>query len=217
MRYKASSILQTTTAKAHLQLCKWSSDEPRACRWARARGPAPDGILRMAQQSSAVLHGGAFGPERYWPVLARIGALARKAGRPRSAGRLPAALQASTSQVTACTLQILLPETGFHRHLRWWPVKFYCAKFQPGHIEQLCCGGDTNQRTWRHERELMGMHACCRADNIVRDSEVIRSVLLGPESHWSILGQSFGGFCCMRYLSAAPTSKKSNSMPQSSS
>ena len=42
-----------------------------------------------------------------------------------------------------------------------------------------------------------------RADNIVRDAEAIRQQLIG-ETPWSILGQSFGGFCAMRYLSAAP-------------
>ena len=34
-----------------------------------------------------------------------------------------------------------------------------------------------------------------RADNIVADAEFIRRELLGPEGKWSILGQSFGGFC----------------------
>jgi pimeloyl-ACP methyl ester carboxylesterase len=41
-----------------------------------------------------------------------------------------------------------------------------------------------------------------RADSIVADAELIRQEL-GVES-WSVLGQSFGGFCAMRYLSAAP-------------
>ncbi len=43
-----------------------------------------------------------------------------------------------------------------------------------------------------------------RADNIVRDAEEIRKRLLGPNKKWSILGHSFGGFCALRYLSAAP-------------
>ena len=43
-----------------------------------------------------------------------------------------------------------------------------------------------------------------RADAIVADAEAIRRQLLGPEQRWSILGQSFGGFCALRYLSAAP-------------
>jgi len=41
-----------------------------------------------------------------------------------------------------------------------------------------------------------------RADSIVADAEHIRREL-GVE-RWSVLGQSFGGFCALRYLSAAP-------------
>jgi pimeloyl-ACP methyl ester carboxylesterase len=41
-----------------------------------------------------------------------------------------------------------------------------------------------------------------RADAIVRDAELIRGAL-GVE-RWSVLGQSFGGFCVTRYLSSAP-------------
>ena len=43
-----------------------------------------------------------------------------------------------------------------------------------------------------------------RADSIVRDAELIRREL-GVE-RWSVLGQSFGGFCSMTYLSTAPES-----------
>ncbi|MBB6100123.1 pimeloyl-ACP methyl ester carboxylesterase [Deinobacterium chartae] len=43
-----------------------------------------------------------------------------------------------------------------------------------------------------------------RADAIVRDAELIRQAL-GAE-RWSILGQSFGGFCSLHYLSAFPES-----------
>lgn len=43
-----------------------------------------------------------------------------------------------------------------------------------------------------------------RQDNIVRDAELIRRQLLGEGERWSALGQSFGGFCVTRYLSAAP-------------
>ena len=42
-----------------------------------------------------------------------------------------------------------------------------------------------------------------RADNIVRDAEAIRRALIG-DRRWTILGQSYGGFCAMRYLSDAP-------------
>ncbi|MFZ0666495.1 MAG: alpha/beta fold hydrolase [Acidimicrobiales bacterium] len=43
---------------------------------------------------------------------------------------------------------------------------------------------------------------CFRADSIVMDAELIRKTL-GVE-RWSLLGQSFGGFCALRYLSSAP-------------
>jgi pimeloyl-ACP methyl ester carboxylesterase len=43
-----------------------------------------------------------------------------------------------------------------------------------------------------------------RADAIVRDAEHIRKALLGPDERWSILGQSYGGFCSTTYLSLAP-------------
>ena len=42
-----------------------------------------------------------------------------------------------------------------------------------------------------------------RADNIVRDCEFIRGDLVGGEP-WTVLGQSFGGFCITTYLSQAP-------------
>jgi pimeloyl-ACP methyl ester carboxylesterase len=41
-----------------------------------------------------------------------------------------------------------------------------------------------------------------RADSIVRDAEAIRRSLLGDEP-WTVLGQSFGGFCTLTYLSFA--------------
>src|SRR5215210_7111367 len=43
-----------------------------------------------------------------------------------------------------------------------------------------------------------------RADAIVRDAELVRRRLLGEDARWSILGQSFGGFCAVTYLSFAP-------------
>src|SRR4051794_4177039 len=41
-----------------------------------------------------------------------------------------------------------------------------------------------------------------RADSIVRDCELVREALGSPP--WSVLGQSFGGFCVTTYLSLAP-------------
>ncbi|MBB5119524.1 alpha/beta fold hydrolase [Streptomyces eurocidicus] len=42
-----------------------------------------------------------------------------------------------------------------------------------------------------------------RADSIVRDCEHIRARLTGGRP-WTVLGQSFGGFCAVTYLSLAP-------------
>ncbi len=42
-----------------------------------------------------------------------------------------------------------------------------------------------------------------RADSIVADAELIRQRLTGG-APWSVLGQSFGGFCVVTYLSQAP-------------
>lgn len=46
-----------------------------------------------------------------------------------------------------------------------------------------------------------------RADSIVEDFEAIRKILLGDQK-WSILGQSYGGFCSFTYLSTHPNSLK---------
>ncbi|MFI5617092.1 alpha/beta fold hydrolase [Streptomyces sp. NPDC051567] len=42
-----------------------------------------------------------------------------------------------------------------------------------------------------------------RADSIVRDAEAIRPALTGG-APWTVLGQSYGGFCTVHYLSTAP-------------
>lgn len=52
-------------------------------------------------------------------------------------------------------------------------------------------------------REQADYLAHFRSDAIVRDCELIRSRLTGG-APWTVLGQSFGGFCAVRYLSAAP-------------
>lgn len=46
-----------------------------------------------------------------------------------------------------------------------------------------------------------------RADNIVRDAESIRAQL-SPEKPWSTIGQSYGGWCTMTYLSLHPEGLK---------
>lgn len=52
-------------------------------------------------------------------------------------------------------------------------------------------------------REQADYLAHFRADSIVRDCEVIRPRLTGG-APWTVLGQSFGGFCTVHYLSTAP-------------
>ena len=55
------------------------------------------------------------------------------------------------------------------------------------------------------DAELANYLTFFRADNIVRDAEMIRDQLIG-KNKWSLLGQSFGGFCAMHYLSFYPDS-----------
>ena len=43
-----------------------------------------------------------------------------------------------------------------------------------------------------------------RSDSIVRDAELIRRQLVGEDEPWSVLGQSYGGFCAVTYLSTYP-------------
>ncbi|XP_024358296.1 uncharacterized protein [Physcomitrium patens] len=43
-----------------------------------------------------------------------------------------------------------------------------------------------------------------RADSIVKDAEIVRSYLIPGGEPWSVLGQSYGGFCAVTYLSMAP-------------
>ncbi|KAF2868945.1 proline iminopeptidase [Massariosphaeria phaeospora] len=51
-----------------------------------------------------------------------------------------------------------------------------------------------------------------RADSIVKDCEAIRKALTADypadKQKWSIMGQSFGGFCCITYLSFYPEGVK---------
>ncbi|GHC80740.1 alpha/beta fold hydrolase [Streptomyces flavofungini] len=52
-------------------------------------------------------------------------------------------------------------------------------------------------------REQADYLAHFRADAIVRDCEAIRAEVTGG-APWTVLGQSFGGFCATHYLSTAP-------------
>ena len=47
-----------------------------------------------------------------------------------------------------------------------------------------------------------------RADAIVADAEAMRVILAGAETKWSTLGQSYGGFLTLHYLSVAPEALK---------
>ena len=60
----------------------------------------------------------------------------------------------------------------------------------------------TGRSTPVHGTESAAYLRHFRADSIVRDAELLREAL-GVE-RWSILGQSFGGFCAFTYLSIAP-------------
>lgn len=55
-------------------------------------------------------------------------------------------------------------------------------------------------RTPRAQADHLALH---RADRIVDDAEALRRHLLG-DVPWTLLGQSFGGFCGWTYLSRAP-------------
>jgi pimeloyl-ACP methyl ester carboxylesterase len=55
------------------------------------------------------------------------------------------------------------------------------------------------------DQEIANYLMLFRADNIVKDAEFIRKRLIG-NNKWSILGQSFGGFCAVHYLSFYPES-----------
>lgn len=64
-----------------------------------------------------------------------------------------------------------------------------------------------NQQSLAHfktDTERAGYLTHFRADSIVRDAELVRSTL--GINTWSTLGQSFGGFCTLTYLSMFPGS-----------
>lgn len=56
--------------------------------------------------------------------------------------------------------------------------------------------------------ELVNYLQHFRADNIVRDAEFIRKRVVPGNGPWTILGQSYGGFCAVTYLSFAPQGLK---------
>ncbi|KAF9477899.1 alpha/beta-hydrolase [Pholiota conissans] len=72
---------------------------------------------------------------------------------------------------------------------------------------------DTLPAHVKTDQEIANYLKFFRADSIVKDCEVIRKQLLGhkesPEDRkWTLMGQSFGGFCAITYLSFHPEGVK---------
>ena len=91
-------------------------------------------------------------------------------------------------------------------------IKRALSEFRVLLLDQRGTGGSTpiTAQTMRHlttPEAQAGYVQHFRADNIVRDAEAIRTTLIG-DKQWSILGQSFGGFCAMNYLSSASEALK---------
>jgi pimeloyl-ACP methyl ester carboxylesterase len=89
------------------------------------------------------------------------------------------------------------PKDWLHRALREYRVLL---------LDQRGTGRSTPvgrlDRLGAHEQAEYLTHF--RADSIVRDAELVRETL-GVE-RWTVMGQSFGGFCVLAYLSAFPGS-----------
>ncbi|GIF40974.1 alpha/beta fold hydrolase [Actinoplanes xinjiangensis] len=72
-------------------------------------------------------------------------------------------------------------------------------------LDQRGTGRSTplTRQTLAGVEDVAGHLAHFRADSIVADAELLRAHLAGDRP-WSVLGQSFGGFCAVTYLSFAP-------------
>jgi hypothetical protein len=75
----------------------------------------------------------------------------------------------------------------------------------------VLCGTTTRIPAWHPRCYLSTRHTPHhdRADSIVADAELVRRLLVPGASErgrgrWTLLGQSFGGFCALTYLSMAP-------------
>ena len=78
-------------------------------------------------------------------------------------------------------------------------ITAFCCSISAERVDQLR-STRSSPVTRRRSRPTYLTHF--RADSIVRDAELIRQEL--GVDRWSVLGQSFGGFCSMTYLSIAP-------------
>jgi len=59
-----------------------------------------------------------------------------------------------------------------------------------------------------NEMEQMQYLLYFRADSIIEDAEILRTLIYGSTKKWTVLGQSFGGFCVVTYLSKYQNSLK---------
>ena len=74
-------------------------------------------------------------------------------------------------------------------------------------LDQRGCGLSTALQASHLEQfspeDQLRLLSFFRADSIVEDCEFIRKKIIGT-AKWTLLGQSYGGFVSMRYLSARP-------------
>jgi pimeloyl-ACP methyl ester carboxylesterase len=90
------------------------------------------------------------------------------------------------------------------RHLPPW-VERAVQRYRVVLMDQRGTGRSTpaTRQTLSHFSDTAAYLRNFRADSIVADAEFLRRKLTGGRP-WSVLGQSFGGFCAVTYLSQAP-------------
>ncbi|GKV49466.1 hypothetical protein SLEP1_g56216 [Rubroshorea leprosula] len=93
-----------------------------------------------------------------------------------------------------------------------WILKA-CEEFHVILMDQRGTGLSTPLTTssmlqFKSARDLADYLKHFRADSIVNDAEFIRVRLVPGSGTWTVLGQSYGGFCAITYLSFAPQALK---------
>ncbi|MED6218924.1 hypothetical protein PIB30_031039 [Stylosanthes scabra] len=88
-----------------------------------------------------------------------------------------------------------------------------CEEFRVILMDQRGTGLSTplsvsSMSQFKSAQELADFLKHFRADNIVNDAEFIRVRIVPNAGPWTILGQSYGGFCVVTYLSFAPQGLK---------